>query len=319
MSSERSNRPSRSTSPDDVELDAAVEPDDGRRRRTTAVEVDAEPIAEADAEPDGASPTSRSRPNEWPKPTPTRGRGARRGGRRQADPVAEFKAKLRRLPGDWYVVHSYAGYENRVKANLENRISSLNMEDYIYQVEVPDGRGHRDQERPAQAGPPGADPRLRAGPDGPHRRVVGRRPAHAGRDRLRRPHPPAGAAQPRRGLLDARAEPGSRPRRRPRPRPTPEVEVVDFEVGESVTVIDGPFATLPATINEINAEPRSSRCWCRSSAGRPRSSSRSTRSPRSDGERPRAAGPALRPGHRPGSTHEPNGTRTCLPRRRSPA
>jgi transcriptional antiterminator NusG len=53
------------------------------------------------------------------------------------DPVEEFKAALRREPGDWYVIHSYAGYENRVKANLENRIGSLNMEDYIFQVEVP--------------------------------------------------------------------------------------------------------------------------------------------------------------------------------------
>ena len=41
------------------------------------------------------------------------------------------------LPGDWYVVHSYAGYENRVKTNLESRIQSLNMEDYIFQIEVP--------------------------------------------------------------------------------------------------------------------------------------------------------------------------------------
>jgi transcriptional antiterminator NusG len=55
----------------------------------------------------------------------------------EADPVAAFKGQLRRMPGDWYVIHSYAGYENRVKANLENRTSSLNMEDYIFQVEVP--------------------------------------------------------------------------------------------------------------------------------------------------------------------------------------
>jgi transcriptional antiterminator NusG len=55
----------------------------------------------------------------------------------EVDPVEEFKAQLKRLPGDWFVVHSYAGYENRVKANLENRISSLNMEDYIFGVEVP--------------------------------------------------------------------------------------------------------------------------------------------------------------------------------------
>src|SRR5271166_3710101 len=49
----------------------------------------------------------------------------------------EFQRELRMLPGDWYVVHSYAGYENRVKTNLESRIQSLNMEDYIYQIEVP--------------------------------------------------------------------------------------------------------------------------------------------------------------------------------------
>ena len=55
----------------------------------------------------------------------------------EVDPVEEFKAELRRVPGDWYVIHSYAGYENRVKVNLENRTQSLNMEDYIFQVEVP--------------------------------------------------------------------------------------------------------------------------------------------------------------------------------------
>ena len=55
----------------------------------------------------------------------------------EVDPVEEFKAELRRVPGDWYVIHSYAGYEKRVKQNLEFRIQSLNMEDYIFQVEVP--------------------------------------------------------------------------------------------------------------------------------------------------------------------------------------
>jgi transcription termination/antitermination protein NusG len=55
----------------------------------------------------------------------------------EADPVAVFEAELRGLPGEWYVVHSYAGYENRVRANLESRTQSLNMEDYIFQIEVP--------------------------------------------------------------------------------------------------------------------------------------------------------------------------------------
>ena len=53
------------------------------------------------------------------------------------DAQEEFMRELRMLPGDWYVVHSYAGYENRVKTNLESRIQSLNMEDYIFQIEVP--------------------------------------------------------------------------------------------------------------------------------------------------------------------------------------
>ena len=53
------------------------------------------------------------------------------------DPLAEFTRELRMQPGDWYVIHSYAGYENRVKTNLESRITSLNMEDYIFQIEVP--------------------------------------------------------------------------------------------------------------------------------------------------------------------------------------
>ena len=61
-----------------------------------------------------------------------------RGGRDEDyDPVAELRQKLRYAPGDWYVVHSYAGYENKVKTNLETRITSLDMEDFIFQVEVP--------------------------------------------------------------------------------------------------------------------------------------------------------------------------------------
>ncbi|WP_423766140.1 transcription termination/antitermination NusG family protein, partial [Escherichia coli] len=55
----------------------------------------------------------------------------------QVDPVAEFKANLRRQEGDWFVIHTYAGYENRVKTNLETRIQSLNLEEDIFQIEVP--------------------------------------------------------------------------------------------------------------------------------------------------------------------------------------
>ena len=54
------------------------------------------------------------------------------------DPNAEFRRTLRAAIGDWYVIHSYAGYEKKVKGNLANRIQSLNMEEYIFQVEVPE-------------------------------------------------------------------------------------------------------------------------------------------------------------------------------------
>ena len=171
-----------------------------------------------------------------------------------------MKKALRIAPGDWYVVHSYAGYENKVKTNLEARIQSLDVEDYIYPDRGAHRGGHRDQERQARAGQPQGPARLPAGPHGAQRRVVGRRPQHPGRHRLRRCHLPALAADARRGRQDPRpgdrAAGRARRRRRGRRRRLPRraVAVVDFEVGESVTVMDGPFATLPATINEINAE-----------------------------------------------------------------
>jgi transcription termination/antitermination protein NusG len=68
------------------------------------------------------------------------------------DPNAEFRRTLRTALGDWYVVHSYAGYEKKVKGNLHNRIASLNMEDYIFQIEVPERRSQGTQERPVQDG-----------------------------------------------------------------------------------------------------------------------------------------------------------------------
>lgn len=55
----------------------------------------------------------------------------------EVDPAAALKAELRSKPGDWYVIHSYAGYENKVKANLETRVQNLDVGDYIFQVEVP--------------------------------------------------------------------------------------------------------------------------------------------------------------------------------------
>lgn len=180
----------------------------------------------------------------------------------ELDPVEEMRAKLAAMPGDWYVVHTYAGYENRVKQNIEQRVTSLNMEDFVFQVAVPtetvvvvkNGKRQTVEQKkfpgyvyvcmdltdeswsmvrntPNVTGFVGMTNRpvplslaevaaVLAEPATPKRTAAAGGGGAAG----------AGAAS-------AAAGP-----------------VVDFAVGESVTVMDGPFASLPATITEINPE-----------------------------------------------------------------
>ncbi len=164
------------------------------------------------------------------------------------DPIAAFKVALRAAPGEWYVVHSYAGYENRVKTNLESRTTSLNMEDYIFQIEVP-------QEEVVE---------IKNG----QRKLVKRNKF-------------PGYVLVRMDLTDeswgaVRNTPGVTGFVGHAHQPTPltvdevvtilgptvekkahekaEVKVLDFQTGDSVTVIDGPFTSLQATIHEINAD-----------------------------------------------------------------
>jgi transcription termination/antitermination protein NusG len=164
------------------------------------------------------------------------------------DPIEQFKLALRAAPGEWYVVHSYAGYENRVKANVESRTTSLNMEDFIFQVEVP-------QEEVVEI-------------------------KNSQRKLVRRNKFP-GYVLVRMELTDeswgaVRNTPGVTGFVGHAHQPTPltvdevvnilgpsvekkthekvDVKVLDFQVGDSVTVIDGPFTSLQATIHEINAD-----------------------------------------------------------------
>jgi len=171
------------------------------------------------------------------------------------DPAEEFKAKLRRQEGDWYVIHSYAGYENRVKANLETRIQTLDMEDYIFEIQVP-------MEEVVEI-------------KNAQRKVI---------NRVRIP----GYVLVRMDLTDAswgavRHTPGvtgfvgnahnpvplrldevfsmlapvfeeeQAEKGKPVKHAAAPVDV-DFEVGESVIVKEGPFETLPATISEIKID-----------------------------------------------------------------
>jgi transcription termination/antitermination factor NusG len=174
------------------------------------------------------------------------------------DPVEAMKKALRIAPGDWYVVHSYAGYENKVKTNLEARIQSLDVEDYIYQIEVPTEEvteiknGKRAQvNRKVLPGYLLVRMELNDESWGAVRNTPGvtgfvgatSKPSPLTIDEVVKILVPATTPQAARAAGGEATTAASAP-----------TAVVDFEVGESVTVMDGPFATLPATINEINAE-----------------------------------------------------------------
>nr|WP_238338217.1 transcription termination/antitermination protein NusG [Pedococcus badiiscoriae] len=175
-----------------------------------------------------------------------------------ADPVQEFKDALAAKFGDWYVVHSYAGYENRVKANLENRTTSLNMEDFIFEAEVPMEEvteiknGQKKLVRRVRM--PGyvlVRMDLTDESWGAVRHTPGvtgfvgnaHQPVPLSLDEVFTMLAPADLESP----ATAGATGGGAGKAK-------EVAVVDFEVGESVTVMEGPFETLPATISEINPD-----------------------------------------------------------------
>ena len=168
----------------------------------------------------------------------------------EPDPLEEFMRELRMLPGDWYVVHSYAGYENRVKTNLESRIQSLNMEDFIYQIEVPvhmvtEIKGGKRQQVSEKVLPGYILVRMDLTDES--WAVVRNTPGVTGFVGLSSRPSPLQLNEVA-SLLAPEPEPGAKQAEAAR------TSTPDFEVGESVTVMDGPFATLPATVNEINPD-----------------------------------------------------------------
>jgi transcriptional antiterminator NusG len=179
----------------------------------------------------------------------------------EEDPAVALKKELRLKPGDWYVIHSYAGYENKVKANLETRVQNLDVGDYIFQVEVPTEEvteiknGVRKQvNRKVLPGYILVRMELIDESWGAVRNTPGvtgfvgatSRPSPLSLDDVVKFLLPQG--QPKKA---AKSTAGAASSEASLERP--EI-LVDFEVGESVTVMDGPFATLPASISEVNAE-----------------------------------------------------------------
>jgi transcription termination/antitermination protein NusG len=162
------------------------------------------------------------------------------------DPVEAFRTKLTTLPGDWYVVHTYAGYENKVKANLETRIASLNMEDFIFQIEVPTQEETQIKQGKRQVVQSKIFPGyvlVRMDLTDESWSAVKNTPSVTGFVGTTHPTPLSTD-----DVVKFLA---------PKPKEAKKAEapkVIDFRIGDSVTVMDGPFATLPATIVEINAE-----------------------------------------------------------------
>ncbi len=169
----------------------------------------------------------------------------------QLDAVAEFTRELRMLPGDWYVIHSYAGYENRVKTNLESRISSLNMEDYIFQIEVPTHQVTEVKSGKKQTVNEKVLPGyilVRMDLTDESWAVVRNTPGVTGFVGLSSKPSPLPFGEVASLLAPAPAEGSPAAQAAAAKKTSPE-----YEVGESVTVMDGPFATLAATVNEVNS------------------------------------------------------------------
>jgi transcription termination/antitermination protein NusG len=216
------------------------------------VEAEADVETDADAETDADVETDAEEP-EADEPE-------------VADPVAELRDELRLLPGEWYVIHTYAGYENRVKTNLEQRAVSLNVEDFIFQAEVPqeevvqikngDRRTVRQNKLPGYV-------LVRMDLTNESWGVVRNTPGVTGfvgnaydpypltlDEIVKMLAPEAEEKAAKAAAAGEEGKPAGGPGRKV------EVQVLDFEVGDSVTVTDGPFATLQATINEINADSK---------------------------------------------------------------
>ncbi|MGW4893291.1 transcription termination/antitermination protein NusG [Kitasatospora sp. NPDC004240] len=177
----------------------------------------------------------------------------------EVDPVAKFREDLRFMPGEWYVIHTYAGYENRVKQNLEQRAVSLNVEEYIFQAEVPQEEvvqiKNGDRKTIRQNKLPGyVLVRMDLTPESWG--VVRNTPGVTGFvGNAYDPYPLTLDEVVKMLAPDVERQAAKEAGKASPVRPV-EVQVLDFEVGDSVTVTDGPFATLQATINEINPDSK---------------------------------------------------------------
>ncbi|WP_069770415.1 transcription termination/antitermination protein NusG [Streptomyces sp. LUP30] len=235
---------------EDLDEFEAAEAEAGEPAEEAALHVEDEDADEADAEEADEAPLDEAEAEEEEPAEPV-------------DPVVALREELRTLPGEWYVIHTYAGYENRVKTNLEQRAVSLNVEDYIFAAEVPQEEvvqiKNGDRKTIRQNKLPGYV-LVRMDLTNESWGVVRNTPGVTGfvgnaydpypltLDEIVKMLAPEAEEKAAREAAEAEGKPA--------PARKVEVQVLDFEVGDSVTVTDGPFATLQATINEINADSK---------------------------------------------------------------
>ncbi|MFJ6279768.1 transcription termination/antitermination protein NusG [Arthrobacter subterraneus] len=229
-----------STGADDAPVDAAV-PADSEDSTAGEAADSTDEAAEESLEGDADSTTGEVSEEEAAEP--------------EVDPVAEFQAKLRRQEGDWYVIHSYAGYENRVKANLETRIQTLDMEDYIFEIQVPMEEvveiKNTTRKIVNRVRIPGYV-LVRMDLTDESWGAVRHTPGVTGFVGNAHDPVPLSLKEVFSMLEHTIVKSGAEAGKPARTQTTP--TMVNFEVGESVTVNEGPFETLPATISEIKPE-----------------------------------------------------------------
>lgn len=168
--------------------------------------------------------------------------------------VAEFSKKLRTLEGKWYVLHTYSGYEKRVKTNVESRVQNFGLEDKIFQIEVPMEEVEKHTEKGKKVITRVRVPGyvlIRMWPDENARRIVretegvtgfvgpSREPAPLSRKEVVAMMAPMIASE---ALKNAGDKPAAARKRK--------VEVA-YKVGDQVTVTDGPFSTMAAVVSDV--------------------------------------------------------------------
>ncbi|MFR9795489.1 transcription termination/antitermination protein NusG [Streptomyces sp. MS06] len=249
----------------DEELDEAqaADAEAGEAAEEAAVHVEDDETAADSEGAESAADSESGEAGEDAESAPTEAEQEPEEEAEPVDPIAALREELRTLPGEWYVIHTYAGYENRVKTNLEQRAVSLNVEDYIFQAEVPQEEvvqiKNGDRKTIRQNKLPGYV-LVRMDLTNESWGVVRNTPGVTGfvgnaydpypltLDEIVKMLAPEAEEKAAREAAEAEGKPA--------PQRKVEVQVLDFEVGDSVTVTDGPFATLQATINEINPDSK---------------------------------------------------------------